>query len=82
MRAHGGIRQRMMFLILIVGSIIVGLTATSCGTVRTHAGINHEYEYNFDDGYYDYDHHHHHKKPKKHHKKQKKHHHRHHHHDD
>ena len=43
----------MMFLILIVGSIIVGLTATSCGTVRTHAGINHEYEYNFDDGYYD-----------------------------
>lgn len=70
----------MMFLILIVGSIIVGLTATSCGTVRTHAGINHEYEYNFDDGYYDYDHHH--KKPKKHHKKQKKHHHKHHHHDD
>lgn len=49
---------------------------TSCGTIRTYGGIEHESTYDFDGrGYY---------KPKKHHKKPKKHHkkhHGHHHHD-
>lgn len=81
MRAHRGIRPRTGFMFLVIACILTGLAATSCGTIRTHAGINHEYEYNFDDGYY-YDYGHHHKKPKKHHKKHKKHHHKHHHHDD
>lgn len=79
MRAYRGVRLRMGFLVLVIGCILSGLAATSCGTIRTHAGINHEYEYSFDDGYYDYGHHHKkHKKHKKHHKKHKKHHHKHH----
>lgn len=77
MRAYRGFRPRVGFLVLMIGCILTGLAATSCGTIRTHAGINHEYEYNFDDGYYDYGHHH--KKHKKPHKKHKKHHHKHHH---
>ncbi|MDE6526302.1 MAG: hypothetical protein K2L75_03525 [Muribaculaceae bacterium] len=58
-------------------SLVLCIVAPSCGTIRTHAGINHEYSYDFDDGYYK----HHHKKHKKHHKKHHKHKH-HHHHDD
>lgn len=54
-------------------ALAICIAAPSCGTIRTHAGIEHEYRYDFDDGH-DY---HKHKKHKKHHKK-----HRHHHHDD
>lgn len=58
-------------------SLLLCFVVQSCGSIRTHAGIEHEYTYDFDDGGY------YHRKPKKHHKhhkKPKKHHH--HHHDD
>lgn len=64
--------------IVIIGIIAI-VVATSCGTVRTHAGIEHEFSHDFDRGYY-YDHGYHHGHHK-HHKKHKKHH-KHHHHDD
>ncbi len=51
---------------------------SSCGSIRTYGGIEHEYKYDFDkDGHYK---HHKHKKHKKH--KHDKKHHKHHHHDD
>lgn len=56
---------------LLVIALIAILIGTSCGQIRTHAGIEHEYGYDFDHG-----HRHHHKKHKKHK------HHGHHHHDD
>ena len=65
-------KKRLLIKCLAALVLLGGIT--SCGTIRTHGGIEHEYEYNFDD--------HHHHKPKKHHKKHhkhKKHHHGHHH---
>ena len=35
-----------------VFSLLLCLLAPSCGSIRTHAGIDHEYSYDFDDGYY------------------------------
>ncbi|MEZ3521780.1 MAG: hypothetical protein K1V78_09820 [Muribaculaceae bacterium] len=66
-------KKRLLIKCLAALVLLGGIT--SCGTIRTHGGIEHEYEYNFDG-------HHHHHKPKKHHKKHhkhKKHHHGHHH---
>ncbi len=61
----------------LAGALLLVLACSSCGTIRTHAGISHDYEYDFDG------HGHRYKKPKKHHKKPKKDKkHRHHHHDD
>ncbi len=65
-------KKRLLIKCLAALVLLGGIT--SCGTIRTHGGIEHEYEYNFDG--------HHHHKPKKHHKKHhkhKKHHHGHHH---
>lgn len=62
---------RLALLLLAIGSI-----TSSCGTIRTYGGIEHEYEYDLD-GH----HHHKHKKHKKHKKHHKKHKHHHHHHD-
>lgn len=57
---------------------------TSCGTIRTYGGIEHESTYDFDGrGYYrQHKPKKHHKKPKKHHKKHHGHHHHHDHDDD
>lgn len=66
---------RRLFSILIIAA--VALSTAGCGTIRTHWGMEHEYNYDFDHD----DHHGHHKK----HKKHKKHHgkdYRDHHHDD
>ena len=63
---------RRILRILLV--IVATASVASCGTIRTYGGIEHDYEYDFDD------HHHKHKKHHKHHKhkKHKKHHHHHH----
>lgn len=55
-------------------ALLAGMFAPACGTIRTHAGIEHDYRYDFDDYGYHKKHHKHHKHHKKHHK--------HHHHDD
>lgn len=55
--------------------MMVVLSFSSCGTLRTYGGIEHDYEYNFD-GYGN------HRKHKKKYKKYKKHHKKHHHHHD
>lgn len=69
---------RRILRLLAAIFLLAGLS--SCGTIRTHGGIEHDYEYNFDG----HGHHHKHHKPKKHkkHKHHKKHHDRHHHHHD
>lgn len=55
--------------------LLMAIILPSCGSIRTHAGIDHDWGFDFDD----YGHHHRkHKKHKKHHKHK----HRHHHHDD
>lgn len=51
--------------ILIIAAVALG--TAGCGTIRTHWGMEHEYNYDFDDD----GHHGHHKKHKKH-KHQKK----------
>ena len=56
-------KKRLLIKCLAALVLLGGIT--SCGTIRTHGGIEHEYEYNFDG--------HHHHKPKKHHKKHHKH---------
>ncbi|MDE6197265.1 MAG: hypothetical protein K2F91_05305 [Muribaculaceae bacterium] len=68
---------RLSAISALLLTLCLAIVAPSCGTIRTHAGIEHDYRYDFDD----YGHHH---KHKKHHKKHKKHHkhHHHHHHDD
>ncbi len=63
------IRRLSYWLVLLA---VIGC-CSSCGTVRTYGGIEHEYEYDFDGGK-----HHKHKKHK--HKKNKKYY-KHHHHD-
>lgn len=60
---------------MLIMAFMSATLLSGCGTVHSHWGIEHEYD--FPDG--DYHHHHKHKKHKKHHKKHKKHH---HHHDD
>lgn len=62
---------RRLFRILLILAITAGIS--SCGTIRTYGGIEHDYEYDFDG----HGHHHKHHKHKKH-KKHKKHHHHHH----
>lgn len=70
-------RNAIQSTIAIICMAIIAIIVGSCGNIRTHAGIEHDYSYSFDDDYY----HHHHKKHKKHKKHHKKHH-KHHHHDD
>ncbi|MDE5988211.1 MAG: hypothetical protein K2H17_02320 [Duncaniella sp.] len=72
-------RRKRLMLAYVLGLILAlagSALTSSCGTVRTHWGMEHEYQYDFPDGS---GHHHKHKKPK--HKKHK-HHKHHHHHDD
>lgn len=74
-------RIRKLLAVIIIAAISGSglLSLNSCGTLRSHWGVEHEYEYEFEDGGR------HHKRPKppkppkkKKHKKHKKH----HHHDD
>lgn len=58
--------------------LLLAIILPSCGAIHTHAGIDHEWGYDFDD----YGHKHKHKKPKKQKKHHKPKHHKHHHHDD
>lgn len=68
--------SRLRKAIISTAALLITATAlSSCGSIHTFGGIEHDYSYDFD-GHH---HHHKHKKAKKHHKK---HHHHHHHHDD
>ena len=74
MKRHVPISSRRLTLLsAIVMALALCIAMPSCGTIRTHAGIEHDYRYDFDDGYR-----HHHKKHKKHKKYHKKHGHHHH----
>ena len=43
------LHSTMAIVIIGIIAIVIG---SSCGSVRTHAGIEHEYSHNFDCGYY------------------------------
>ncbi len=69
-------RRRKLFTLVcaLCAAVVLSMTLPACGTIHSHWGVEHEYD--FPDGG------HHHYKHKKHkHKKHKKHH-KHHHHDD
>lgn len=78
MRTKNFFRGCRVMILAMIASILVGIAAPSCGTIRTYGGIEHEYEYDFDGNGHYKKHKHKKHKPKKH----KKPHHRHHHHDD
>lgn len=72
--------RRRRFFAYIIGLVILiagSALTSSCGTLRTHWGMEHEYQYDFPDGG---DHHRYKHKKHKDHKKHK--HHKHHHDDD
>lgn len=70
-------KKRNLTRLFVPLCLLLAIVLPSCGSIRTHAGIDHEWGYDFDD----YGHHHKHKKYK-HHKHKHKHHKHHHHHDD
>ena len=43
------LHSTMAIVIIGIIAIVIG---SSCGSVRTHAGIEHEYSHNFDTGHY------------------------------
>lgn len=67
-------KKRNLMRLFVPLCLLMAILLPSCGSIRTHAGIDHDWGFDFDD----YGHHH--KKHKKHHKHKHKHHH--HHHDD
>lgn len=73
-----GRRKFTTLLLALCAAFVLSMSLPSCGTIHSHWGVEHEYD--FPDGG------HHHHKPKKHKKhkkyKPKKHHKKHHHHDD
>ncbi len=71
-------RRKLLLILAICAAFLASSGLSSCGTIRSHWGIEHEYDFPDGDYYYGKPH----KKHKKHKKPKKPKHHKHHDHDD